>query len=263
MRAILLLSALLSCSARPALRLKGGVVAEQPATGELLRFRGGAEQPKTGKLWVTSTFTRDHVRFMAELVHYLGAYVGPRSLSPQTIESVMVTVNSINTCPYCTGLHGQLARMAGAVVDKKAPEVVFAAIFAENAGRGASVLAAFAALETKIGKGKALSVRALCWALLWGKTTGNTINSVRGKLASLKLWTVSPFELLVFAYYGPLFLVIGILNAMLTAAPAIPAWASAAVGAVLWVPQALHLFVAGVISLALRLLVAPVAGLSL
>ena len=29
----------------------------------LYRLRGGeTEQPKTGKLWVTSTFTRDHVR---------------------------------------------------------------------------------------------------------------------------------------------------------------------------------------------------------
>ena len=26
--------------------------------------------------------------------------------------------------------------------------------------------------------GKALSARALCWALLWGKTTGNTSNAV-------------------------------------------------------------------------------------
>ena len=25
----------------------------------------------------------------------------------------MLTVNSYNTCPYCTGLHGELARMSG------------------------------------------------------------------------------------------------------------------------------------------------------
>jgi AhpD family alkylhydroperoxidase len=253
-----------------AVRLRGGAVevaassVASPIARPALRLRGGVvEQSKTGKLWVTSTFTRDHVRFMVELIHYLGAYVGPRALSPQIIESVMVTANSVNTCPYCTGLHGQLARMSGTVVDEKAPEVVFATTFAENSGRGASLRAAFATLESKIGKGKALSVRALCWALLWGKTTGNTINAVRGKLISLRWWTISPFELLVFLFYGPLFLVIGILNAMLTTSPEIPAWASAALGAVLWLPQALHLFVAGLVSLALRLLAAPLVGLSL
>jgi hypothetical protein len=47
--------------------------AMQPSLqSSVLRLRGG-EQPKTGKLWVTSTFTRDHVRFMMELPHYLGA----------------------------------------------------------------------------------------------------------------------------------------------------------------------------------------------
>ena len=229
----------------------------------LLRLRGGEEQPKTGKLWTTSTFTRDHVRFMAELPHYLGAYLGPRALSPTTIESVMVTVNSINTCPYCTGLHGQLARMAGTTVNKAAPEVVFATTFAEDTGRGAKVRAAFDTLVAKIGKGQALSVRALCWALLWGKTTGNTINSVRGKLVSLKWWKISPFELIMFLYYGPLFLVIGVLNAGLTLAPRVPAWFSAVFGAILWLPQALHLFAAGVVSLLLRLLAAPIVGLSL
>ena len=97
----------------------------------------------------------------------------------------MVTVNSINTCPYCTGLHGQLARMANTVVDKKAPEVSFATTFALEGGRGSKVTAAFDKLCGSVGKGKALSVRALCWALLWGKTTGNSINSVRGSVYAL------------------------------------------------------------------------------
>ena len=61
-----------------------------------------------------STFSRDHVRFMGELLHYLGAYAGPRALAPTTIESIMVTMNSVNTCPYCSGLHDELARMAQA-----------------------------------------------------------------------------------------------------------------------------------------------------
>jgi AhpD family alkylhydroperoxidase len=75
---------------------------------------------RTRKLWDWNTLLRDHTRFVAMLPNYLAAYIVPGySLSPTTIESVMVTMNSINTCPYCTGLHGQLARMAG--VDKPNP----------------------------------------------------------------------------------------------------------------------------------------------
>jgi len=51
---------------------------------------------------------------MSELVHYLGAYAGPRALAPTTIESIMVTMNTVNTCPYCSGLHDELFRMAQA-----------------------------------------------------------------------------------------------------------------------------------------------------
>lgn len=229
----------------------------------LLRFRGGVDQPKTGKIWVTSSFTRDHCRFAYELLHYLGAYVGPRALKPTTIEAVMVTVNSINTCPYCTGLHGELARMANTVVDKKTPEVKFATTFATEAGRGAAVKASFDTLCDSVGKGKALSVRALCWALLWGKTTGNSINIVRGKLLSFQWHKISPFDLLMFVYYGPLFLVIGILNAILTKAPAVPGWFSAMLGASLWLPQMLHLLPMGLLCFALRLLAAPFGGLAL
>lgn len=234
----------------------------ESARTSLLRLRGGEDQPKTGKVWTLSTFTRDHVRFMAELPHYLGAYIGPRAVPPTVIESVMMTVNSVNTCPYCTGLHGQLARMASTTVDPKSPEVSFATVFSQEGGRGAKVVQAYEKLVASTGS-RALSVRALCWALLWGKTTGNTINAVRSKIVSLRWWTLSPFELVCFCFYGPLFLVIGILNAALTKFPTVPAWFSAVFGAVLWVPQALHLTIAGLVSLALRLFAAPFIGLSL
>lgn len=203
----------------------------QPAFAHLTKLRGGAtqdkkaeqiktaEQTKTGKVWVTSSFTRDHVRFAWELPGYLGAYINPFSaIEPKTIESVLLTVNSINTCPYCTGLHGQLFRMAK-VAKMEGPEVEFAKVFATEAGRGAAVKKAFAKLVADVGVGKARNIRALCWALLWGKTTGNSINAVRGKLLSGKLWKLTPFDMLVFAYYGPLFLVIGIMNAGLKFAP--------------------------------------------
>ena len=258
----------------PALRLRGGLA--------------GDEQAKTGKVWTASTFSRDHVRFLAELPHYLGAYVGPRALTPSTIESVMLTVNSINTCPYCTGLHGQLARMAEANIEKGSAEVAFATTFAEEAGRGPKVVSAFTKLSTAVGKGKALSTRALCWALLWGKTTGNSINAVRQKILSLRWWKLNLFELFLFCYYGPLFAVstsrprkararnartsstcahvvraVGVLNAALTKFPVVPAWFSTAFGATLWVPQALHIFPLGLACLGVLLAAAPFIGLSL
>jgi hypothetical protein len=67
----------------------------------------------------------------------------------------------------------------------------------------------------------------------------------------------------MFVFYAPLFLVIGVLNAALTKFPQVPAWFSAIFGAILWVPQALHLFVAGLVSLALRIVATPVGGLNL
>lgn len=185
----------------------------------VLRLRGG-EQAKTGKTWVASTFTRDHIRFMVELPYYLGAYLHPfNALDAKDLEEVMVTVNTVNTCPYCTGLHGELARMASADNAPRSALVTFAKIFAEETGRGDKVKAAFKVLVNAEGLGRAKSTRALCWALHWGKTTGNSINCVRSKILSGRLWTVTPFDLIMFLYYGPLFAVIGLANAVLKFAP--------------------------------------------
>jgi len=82
-------------------------------------------------------------------------------------------------------------------------------------------------------------------------------------LAPRRWLELSPFELLLFLYYGPLFLVIGVLNAILAKSPRVPAFVLAALGVVLWVPQAVHMLFAGLVSLVLRLLAAPFVGLSL
>ena len=233
---------------------------------EVLKLRGGAatEQTKTGKMWVASSFTRDHVRLAWELPGYLGSYLNPLSaIEPSVVESVMVTVNSINACPYCTGLHGQLLRTTGLEKPMSSPAVDFAKVFAEEAGRGESVRTAFTTLVAAEGSARAKNIRALCWMLLWGKTTGNSINAVRDKLVRLKLWKLSPFDVLMFAYYGPLFLVIGILNASLKFFPTVPAWFSAFFGAFLWLPQMLHILPMGILCLALRILFAPFGGLNL
>ena len=84
-----------------------------PLKPSLLRLRGGAaDQPKTGKVWHTSTFTRDHVRLAWELPSYLGAYVNPftsiepmgqrliwASLRPQRTDEVSAC--AVHTC--CVG----------------------------------------------------------------------------------------------------------------------------------------------------------------
>ena len=55
----------------------------------------------------------DHRTFAAQWPRIFGAYLGPNMLDAVTIESVMLAVNSINLCPFCTGLHGELGRVAG------------------------------------------------------------------------------------------------------------------------------------------------------
>jgi len=60
-------------------------------------------------------------------------------------------------------------------------------------------------------------------------------------------------DLFVLVYYGPLFLVIGLLNAALTVMPGIPKGASAALGVVLWVPQAMNILPLGLLSILLSM----------
>ena len=67
----------------------------------------------TKKMWTPQGFFADHRMVFRNLLRIAGAYVGPNAVDPELNESVMVTVNSVNSCPYCEGLHGELARMAG------------------------------------------------------------------------------------------------------------------------------------------------------
>lgn len=109
---------------------------------------------------------------------------------------------------------------------------------AAQASQGQSTTDGSRAFNQALGAPKAASTRALCFFLLWGKTTGNTVNSARRKLLTLRPWELSPTELFTLVYYGPLFAVIGLTNALLLLAPPVPPAASAAFGACLWVPQA-------------------------
>ena len=203
------------------------------------------------KMWTPQGFFADHRMVFRNLPHIAGAYIGPNAVDPELNEAVMVTVNSVNSCPYCEGLHGELARMAGVedpeqlmsakslsectkVVDD--PAIVYARTFAEQDGRGAVESQAFQALTAATNEGFARSVRALCWFLLWGSIGGNTLNGFFARLTGrAKPSSSFLFELFFTLYYGPLFLVIALVNALLRFAPRVPKWFSAVFGLVLTV----------------------------
>ena len=203
------------------------------------------------KMWTTQGFFADHKIVFRNLFRIAGAYVGPHAVDPELNEAVMVTVNSVNSCPYCEGLHGELARMAGVdnpdqlmhaktlsectnVVDD--PAIVYARTFAEHDGRGDAETRAFDVLADKTSMGFAMSVRALCWFLLWGSIGGNTLNGFFARLTGRAKKGSSPlFELFFTLYYGPLFLIIAVVNTLLKFAPKVPKWFSAFFGLVLTV----------------------------
>ena len=217
------------------------------------------------KTWTLGGCLADHRQVFLNIPRIGGAYVGPNSVPPDLNESVMVTVNSVNSCPFCEGLHGELARMAG-VEDPKGlmkassedecrsfvddPAISYARIFAEQDGRGQAVDHAFGVLSDTTRPGYAASIRALCWFLLWGSIGGNTINAFLSRLRGKpKAGSSLGFELLFFVYYGPLFLIIAIVNGLLRFAPRVPKWFSAFFGVVLTVIAGTWIVAPGLLSL--------------
>ena len=73
----------------------------------------------TGKKWTFTTCVSDHIDLVLNDGVLLSAYMGCPSVPPDELEAIMVVVNSANDCPYCTGLHGELARMAGVAETKQ------------------------------------------------------------------------------------------------------------------------------------------------
>ena len=219
----------------------------------------------TKKTWTLGGCLADHRNVFLNLPRIAGAYAGPNAVDPHLNESVMVTVNSVNSCPFCEGLHGELARMAG-VEDPSGlmnagsvdecrtfvddPAISFARTFAEHNGRGPAVDQALDALSNQTRPGFAASVQALCWFLLWGSIGGNTINAFFARLrGQAKRDSSFLFELIFFAYYGPLFLIIAIVNALLRFAPRVPKWFSAAFGLLLTVIAGTWIILPGVLGL--------------
>jgi hypothetical protein len=143
-------------------------------------------------------------------------------------------------------IHGQLFRLCRVenngdrenVINVTSPPVAYAKSFSLAHGRGINEVETknYAKLVDAIGSTKAISINSLCWALLWGQTTGNSINSARDKIFSLSITS--------------LFAIIGILNATLKLIPGtFPSTVSAILGAILWLPQAIFIAPIGFLSL--------------
>jgi hypothetical protein len=62
------------------------------------------------KIWTWQGSLQDHVRFLVNLPFF---FVAPLVLPPKAVETVHLSVNSINKCPFCTGLHCEIGRIAG------------------------------------------------------------------------------------------------------------------------------------------------------
>lgn len=194
----------------------------------------------------------DHRTFLQQWPSIVDAYVGPNALEPSLAEAVMLTINSVNLCSFCSGLHCDLGRMAGLQWPMRlnaaksaeeaaglcndplhVPGVRYARIFAMYDGSGQKAAAEFDALVAAYGAGRARSVRALCWFLYWGSFVGNTLNGAVG-YKTPKPGTRPRFLLQFMAYYGVLFFgVITIVSVMLKALPQVPSLVYRTLGLIL------------------------------
>jgi len=218
--------------------------------------------------WMTATdCLEDHVEVWTRLPTILGAYLGPHQIPAQLAESIMVAVNSRNNCPYCEGLHGELARMAGVEQHEQLqaaasvedctllvsdPAVAFARTFANHHRGEDDVHALDKAYQQVVethGSDKAKSVEALCWFLTWGSLGGNTVNSV--------LWEGQrgAFPLAFTIYYAPLFGVIAIMNKGLECMPNMPGVFFQGMGITLTVAGGTWMTPVGLMGLSRRMLV--------
>ena len=213
------------------------------------------QRNRSHKAWSNWTeVLSDHRIFASYWGNILAAYVGPNSmrLESSLCESLFLTVNSVNQCGFCSGLHCQLGRMAGlpntlklnqarnaeecielSGQERNANWIRYAHIFACNNGRGEDEAQAFAVLVREHGHAKALSGRALCWFLYWGSFCGNTLNG------SLSYRTPKPgssesFLLQFLAFYGVMYFgVINLVSIVTMALPETPRWFNALFGAIL------------------------------
>lgn len=180
---------------------------------------------------------KDHATFLSQLPNLFLAYL---MYNAQDGESIMLTVNSVNKCSYCTGLHGELARLSGLSAEdtdalqnskslkqcikvRDTPAVRFAYQFAESGGEIIKNLK-----DAKVADENKNHIIALSYFLYWGSYGGNTINSfLSGK-------NISFFGLLFTLYYAALYLLVVVTTYVLKILPSgVPGIVSTILGIVL------------------------------
>ena len=213
----------------------------------------------------------DHAIYAKNCTAIIDGYVGRNRLPADTIETIMLTVNGVVACPFCTALHVDLGRMAGlecgaqlnsaesdavavALVSEandKKHAATFGRVFAHLNGRGAQVDAAYETLVEAVGASKAATMRSLCWFILWGGVTGNTILAAIGQYkkrpGSWRLAFGIPFAM----WYAVLFFfVIGATSLFLKIFPGkVPGVLSQMLGCVLWFLASIHFVPLGLVGL--------------
>jgi len=132
--------------------------------------------------------------------------------------------------------------------------ITFARTFAnhhrgEEEEQDASLKKAYQKVTQAHGSGKAKSVEALCWFLLWGSLGGNTVNGV--------LWEGQRgvFPLAFTAYYAPLFGVIAVMNKGLAHMPNMPSIFFQGMGVTLTAAGGMWMTPVGLLGLSRRSLV--------
>ena len=189
----------------------------------------------TGKRWTVAPCLSDHiVILLSHLNGLFGAYTGccGAAIEHDYVEAIMVAVNSTIACPYCDGLHTQLAESAGSGDSPDAPSKLLRSKSSEEAlgainkpgvayawtlgdlnVRSAGEEEAYEALVRAEGADRAKSIKALAIFLYWGGMTGNTINCAKKRLiGTAPLSAMTLFSLLFILYYGPLFFVVFFYN---------------------------------------------------
>ena len=187
----------------------------------------------TGKRWTTMPCLSDHITILnSHLSGLFGAYTGccGAAIEHDYVEAIMVAVNSTIECPYCDGLHTELAAASGhgdeiakkllsatdvgsATSAVNLPGVAYARKMGELNVRSEGEGEAYAELVKAEGADRAKSIKSLAIFLYWGGMTGNTVNCCKKRLigvAPLKGLTL--FSLLFFLWYGPLFFVVFFYN---------------------------------------------------
>ena len=257
-------------------------VTQLPVAPELNCLQSMLDGP-TGKRWTMMPCLSDHIVILtSHIVGLFGAYTGcgGAAIEHDYVEAIMVSVNSTIDCPYCDGLHTELAALSGhgddakrllkahdvpsavAVVDR--PGVAYARRMGELNVRSTGEEAAYVELAKQEGAARAKSIKALCIFLYWGGMTGNTINCTKKRLLGIApLKGLTLFAVLFYVWYGPLFFVVFFYNALV-----IPAfrcvfgetsksqvWFFKLTGFVLWLLAFLWIAPLGLLALVLSLCV--------